>query len=63
MTGQIQIHHTQLTGSIPSEICALTDMKLNAGYNDVDNYFQADCSPNNETLTPFIACECCSACW
>ena len=61
--GQIQIHHTQLSGSITSEICALTDLKLNAGFNDVDYYFQADCSQNNQTSPPFIACECCSACW
>jgi hypothetical protein len=55
---------TSLTGTIPPEVCALDD-KLHDWYNQeysVMNGIRADCYPDNITLLPYIACDCCSFC-
>jgi hypothetical protein len=59
---EIRLHHTQMTGTMPSEVCNLTAEKLNLDNAWSESYFQADCSNDNETSPPFLACECCSTC-
>eukprot|EP00804_Cyclotella_cryptica_P024406 CCRYP_015855-RB/>CCRYP_015855-RB protein AED:0.16 eAED:0.16 QI:72/1/1/1/0.75/0.4/5/19/517 len=58
----IQLHSTNLSGTVPLDVCSLSKQKLNAISNpDLDEYFVLDCSPY-ETLGPQINCSCCSTC-
>jgi len=54
------MHQTQITGTIPDELCLLRDKKLNSESNMGILY--ADCRPNNKTEDPFVTCSCCSDC-
>lgn len=59
----IQIQKIQLTGTVPQKACDLQEKKLNLDNNLILYYFYADFSQNNETLQPYFACDCCSACY
>ncbi|KAL7483290.1 hypothetical protein ACHAW6_008941 [Cyclotella cf. meneghiniana] len=58
----LQIQKTQLSGTVPQEVCALCEKKLNLDNNWNSYFFWADCLRNNKTLPPYFDCGCCSAC-
>jgi len=58
----LRLQNTNLTGSVPPEVCALRDIKLNLDSSWTESFFWTDCSPDNETLPPYVVCECCSTC-
>eukprot|EP00956_Cyclotella_meneghiniana_P025586 scaffold53588_cov59-Cyclotella_meneghiniana.AAC.8 len=55
--------NTNLTGSVPPEVCALRDVKLNMDYSWTESFFWTDCLPDNGILPSYIVCDCCSTCW
>ncbi|KAL7543754.1 hypothetical protein ACHAXR_013446 [Thalassiosira sp. AJA248-18] len=57
----LHLHNTQINGAIPSEVCALRGKKLFSD-DELEQFFQADCSPDNITLEPFFTCDCCNTC-
>lgn len=70
-TAVLRIHKTDITGTVPVEVCELREKKL---YSEVGGVFYADCSPNTVSITgcdpttglckedPFIVCDCCTDC-
>ena len=54
------MHQTQITGTIPDDLCLLRDKNLNS--ESGTGILYADCRPNNRTEEPFVSCSCCSDC-
>ncbi|KAL7544006.1 hypothetical protein ACHAXR_013413 [Thalassiosira sp. AJA248-18] len=57
----LHLQNTAVHGIVPPEVCALRDKKLFSD-DELDQFFQADCSPDNITLEPFFICDCCNTC-
>ena len=54
----LRVHRTDITGTMPREVCTLRDKFLCS--NDGTGVLYADCGPNNGTTDPFLQCACCS---
>lgn len=57
----VRVHRTDISGTMPLEVCKLRDLSLNSA-TGTTGVLYADCRPNDRTGDPFLKCDCCDNC-